>query len=227
MKFIIIGLGNFGSSIAEKLSSFGHEIIGVDKDMTKVEAYKEKVTHTVCIDCKNEHSVRNLPLKQTDVVIVCIGEDESANIMASAIMKKNNVKRLITRAVSPLHENVLEAMGIKEIIHPEEETADRWAKKITMKGIVDSFMLSNEYAVIEAIVPERYVGKTLQESGIRNNYEIIVLTTIKESFEKNLLGNLSKSIEVHGIASSSTVLEKDDLLVMYGKLDDINRFLKK
>src|SRR5690606_933068 len=118
MKYIILGLGNFGASLAEKLTEMGNEVIGVDTNMSKIEMLKDKITHVVSLDSTDLTAVSNLPLKETDVVIVAIGEDKGANILATALMKQLNVKRLISRAVSPLQKMVLEAMGIKEIIHP-------------------------------------------------------------------------------------------------------------
>ena len=47
MKYIIIGLGNFGASLAEKLTEMGNEVIGVDVSMSKVEAIKDRITHAV------------------------------------------------------------------------------------------------------------------------------------------------------------------------------------
>lgn len=154
MKYIIIGLGNFGASLAQKLTSLGHEVIGVDNQMSKVEALKEKITHTICLDTTDEQAVGHLPLKECDVVMVCIGEDEGANILTTALMKQSEVKRLISRAVSPLHQTILEAMQVDEIVHPEEETAERWAKKLNIKGVVDSFELTGEFSIIEADIPD-------------------------------------------------------------------------
>lgn len=227
MKFIIIGLGNFGSSLAQKLTQTGHEIIGVDKDLDKVEIYKEKITHTICLDCSDQHAANHLPLKDTDIVIVCIGEDEGANLMATALMKQNKVKRLISRAVTPLHETILEAMGITEIIHPEEETAERWTKRLIMTGIVDSFKLSGEYNIIEATVPKKYTGKTLSEIESIKRHQVLILTTIKLVEKDNLIGISRDVNRVQGVASSDTLLEEGDILVMYGKLKNIQQFLKK
>ncbi|MCF8332107.1 MAG: TrkA family potassium uptake protein [Bacteroidales bacterium] len=226
MKFVIIGLGNFGSSLAINLTQNGHEVIGVDSKMSKVDMFKEKISHTICLDSRDEQTASQLPMKDTDIVVVCIGEDEGANIMATALMKKLKAKRLISRAVSPLHQNVLEAMGIDEIIHPEEETADRWTQKLTMRGVVDSFVISSEYSIIEATVPETCVGKNLEEIGIRRNYEIIVMTTIKPELKENILGINRKTKRVQGVASSKTILEDGDIMVMYGKINDIKKFLK-
>lgn len=73
MKYLIVGLGNFGASLAEKLTSQGNEVIGIDTRMNKVDSLKEKVTHTICMDATDEFTVSGLPLKDTDVVVVAIG----------------------------------------------------------------------------------------------------------------------------------------------------------
>lgn len=226
MKHIIIGLGSFGASLASKLTSTGHEVIGVDKDMNKVDALKESITHTICLDATDAQAITHLPLNDTDVVIVCIGENEGANIMATAVIKQAGVKRLISRAISPLHETVLNAIGVDEIVHPEEETAERWAKKLNLEGILDSFELGGNYAIVEAKVPAKYIGKTIAEVGFRRNYNVVVLTTIKVTEETSILGSRKRVNQVQGVASPSTILMEDDILVMYGGKKDLESLLK-
>ncbi|MEZ4775224.1 MAG: TrkA family potassium uptake protein [Bacteroidia bacterium] len=226
MKYIILGLGNFGSTLAQLLTQMGHEVIGVDNNMGKVESLKEKITHTICLNSTDPLSVENLPLRDTDVVMVCIGENEGANLMTTALMKQYKPKRLISRAVSPLHQTILESMGITEIIHPEEETAIRWAKKLNIKGVVESFELCEDYNIVEVEVPERYVGKTLGEIDLRNKYDVLVMTTIKLDQEINMIGVSRKTQRVKGVASAKTVLEKGDLMVMYGHIRNIKKLLE-
>ena len=103
MKYIIFGLGNFGSSLGQKLTEQGNEVIGIDRSMEKVDDLKEKISHTICMDSTDQFTVSGLPLKDTDVVIVAIGEDQGANIMTTAVLKNLKVKRLISRAITPLH----------------------------------------------------------------------------------------------------------------------------
>ncbi|MEQ8908080.1 MAG: TrkA family potassium uptake protein [Vicingaceae bacterium] len=227
MKYIIFGLGNFGSSLGQKLTEQGNEVIGVDNNMDKVDALKEKITHTVCLDSTDQVIVSGLPLKDTDIVIVAIGEDQGANIMTTAVMKNLKVKRLISRAITPLHENVLEAIGVDEIVHPEEETAERWAKKLCMKGVVESFELSRQYSIVEIAVPKKYYGQTLQEVGFRRRHNLVVLTTIKKKEEKNLLGMNHDVNQVQGVASPKTVLEENDIMVIYGDNKDIRRLIEE
>ncbi|HNW77189.1 MAG TPA: TrkA family potassium uptake protein [Bacteroidales bacterium] len=229
MKFIIIGLGNFGSSLATKLTQMGHEVIAVDKQMEKIEAIKDKVTHAICLDCQRPSAVQSLPLKNTDVVLVCIGENEGANLLTTAMMKKMNVPRLISRAVSPLHETILEAMEVTEIVRPEEETAERWARKLTTAGVVDSFELTDQYSIMEVKTPARFSGKTIRDIGFNRNFNVIVLTIMKDVKEKNILGIFRKVTkhQIQGVATADTVLHEGDIMVLYGHNDDIRKLLRE
>lgn len=224
MKYIIVGLGNFGASLAEKLTLQGNEVIGIDSSMSKVDVYKEKISHTICMDATDEVAAAGLPLKDTDVVIVAIGEDQGANVMATALFKNFQVKRLISRAIDTLHEKVLQAIGVDEIVHPEEETAERWAKKLCLNNVVDSFELSDDYSIIEISIPNKFIGKTIREIELRAKYNLLALTTIKKTEVKSVVGKSVDRVLVQGVASSDTILDKDDILVVYGANIDLRKF---
>lgn len=225
MKYIIVGLGTFGASLAEKLTSLGNEVIGIDTKMEKVDSLKEKITHTICMDASDELTASGLPIKDTDVVIITIGENRGMNVMVTALFKNLNAKRIISRSVNNLHEKVLIALGIDEIVHPEEETAERWAKKLSMEGIVDSFEISSEYSIIEINIPHKYIGMTVEQVGFRANHNLSLLTTIKNKKTSSLLGSSKMVKKVQGVALPDLVLEKDDVLVLYGTNNDIKNFI--
>ncbi|QRX62624.1 TrkA family potassium uptake protein [Dysgonomonadaceae bacterium zrk40] len=227
MKFIIIGLGSFGASLAQKLTALGNEVIGIDISMSKVDAYKENISYTICMDATDEFTVSGLPLKETDVVLVAIGENQGANIMATALLKNLKVKRLISRAIDPLHEKVLQAIGVHEIVHPEEETAERWTKKLSLSNVVDSFELNDNYSIIEAKVPVDFIGKTIMEVGFRKDFNILVLTILREVEVKSLLGKTRTVTQVLGVAAANDLLESDDVLVLFGSKKDLQLFLKQ
>jgi trk system potassium uptake protein TrkA len=226
MKFIVIGLGNFGSSLAEKLTESGNEVIGVDSNFQRVESLKDKITFTVCMDATNPETVKTLPLKDTDIVIIAIGEDKGANIMSSAVMKNLHAKRLISRAIDATHENVLSAMGITEIANPEVETAERWAKKLSLTNLLDSFELTADFSIVELEVPNSFIGKTLDEIGFRRNYNLVVLTTIREERKESLIGVNRMVKQVQGVSSPDTRLQKGEVMVVYGHNTDIKKLLK-
>ena len=225
MNYLIIGLGNFGAALAVRLTQLGHEVIGVDSNMSKVETLKNDITHTICTNCTDIHSAKELPVKDADAVIVCIGEHEGNSIMATAIMKQLDAKRIIGRAVSETQETVLKAMGIEEIVHPEQDSAEKLAKNLTTEGLIDSFELSTEYSIVKTEVPERYDGKSLYETDIRSKYNITVLAMIQKSQKRNFLGMKHSTLEVKGIAKAETLLGKDEVMVIFGHVKDIDRFL--
>ena len=50
MKYIIIGLGNYGHVLAEEFSALGHEVIGADISESRVDSIKDKVATAFVID---------------------------------------------------------------------------------------------------------------------------------------------------------------------------------
>ncbi len=227
MKYIIIGLGNFGGSLAQKLTAQGNEVIGIDKNMSIVDAFKEKISHTICMDSTDEITVSGLPLEDTDIVVVSIGENQGANIMTTALLKSLDVKRVISRAINPLHEKVLQAIGVDEIVSPEEETAERWAKKLCLTNVVDSFEVNEDYSIIEAKVPSEYVGKTVREVDFKAKFKLIVLTIIKKVEVKNIFGKSKSEAQIQGVSITDNTLEPNDILVLYGSNKDLKSFLKQ
>lgn len=226
MKYIVIGLGSFGAPLAEKLTALGNEVIGVDSDMNKVDHLKERISHTICMDATDEFTCSGLPIQDTDVVIVAIGEDAGANLMATAIFKNLKAKRLMSRAINNLHEKVLQAIGVDEIVHPEEETAERWAKKLCLHHVKDSFEIGPDHSIIEARVPDEYVGKTIREIGLGKKFNLLILTTIKPVEVSGVLGRSRTEMQVQGVARSDRQLESGDIMVLYGANRNLQEFLK-
>lgn len=226
MKYIVLGLGHFGRSLAIHLTELGHEVIAADLNLNIVEQLKDKITHTVCLDSTDKEAVSSLPLKDAHAVIVAIGEDEGASLLTTALLKQLEVKRIIGRVVSDLQKVVMEAMAISEYIMPEEDAAERLAMRLDNIDIVDSFKVSDQYSIVETKVPSRYIGMTLKEANLTNIFKVIVLTTIKinEAAAKN---GIKPYKEASGIAHSETKLNEGDILVLFGEISNINRLIQK
>lgn len=218
-------MGNFGASLGIKLTEMGHEVIGVDKRQDKVEAIKDRMTFTISLDSTNPASVKNLPIEESDVVIVAIGEDEGSSILTTALIMQTKPRRLISRAISVLHHSVLEAMGVEEIIHPEEEAAYRLAKRLELKQIIDSFEISEKYSIYEITVPDDLVGKSIGESAFRQQYSMNIITIIRKKRRKNILGVTREVRDSIGVVTPETILEEGDLLVVFSKKEDLDQFL--
>lgn len=123
MKYIIIGLGNYGHMLAEELSVLGHEVIGADVSASRVDSIKEKIATAFVLDATDEQALAALPLSGVDVVIVAIGENFGASIRVVALLKQQKVAHIYARAIDNVHRSVLEAFGLERILTPEEDAA--------------------------------------------------------------------------------------------------------
>lgn len=227
MKIIVIGLGNFGSAVATKLSTLGHEVIGVDSQMQRVENVKDKITYAMMLDCTDIQALKTLPIHESDVVLVAIGEDFGASILTTAILKKMDVKRLVSRAISPIHRTILEAIGVIEILSPEEESAERFVKKIDMSNVLDFLDVSEDYAIVEAVIPSKYIGLSIRDIDVRKKYNVNIMTIKRDREKKGMMGKQYIQSEVIGVVTPDYIFEANDVVLIFGNMSDIKRWLHK
>lgn len=225
MKIIVIGLGNFGMSLAIHLSNTGNEVIVAEQKLEKIEQIKNKVAHAVRIDATNESAYQALPLNNADMAIIAIGSHNGAGILSTAILKKLTKAKIISRSASALEDTILEAMGVDEIIHPEQEYAERLTKKINLRGSIDNFEIDDEYLVSEVGIGKNLVGQTIQQSDFRKNYNLNIITVIRKQDHINLLGRSVEKREVEGLPRPDLVFREGDILAVFGKDTDIKKYL--
>lgn len=225
MKYIIVGMGNFGAFLATRLTDLGHEVVGVDSSSSRIELIQDKITHAIVLDATDLQAVKTLPMKDCDVVVIAIGEDVGASIMTTAIFKQMNAKRIIGRAINSVQETVIRAIGVDEIIHPEEETAMRLAKRLELKGVLDSLEISDDYNIVEVKLPKRYIGLSVKEANIRKEFGLNILSTIQMVEKANLFGIKTVKKHVSGVITPDYVFEEEDILLIFGTVKDIHRFL--
>lgn len=227
MKFIVLGLGNYGAALSSKLVILGHEVIGVDKKMELVEKVNHQINHAIAMDATSPDAIKGLPLRDVDAVINAIGEDEGVNIMTTALLVQNGVKRIICRVTSPLQQTVLEAMNIKEFVYPEGDSAERMAYKLDLKGVTDSFQISEKFKLIEIELPKRYEDKKISEIEFREKYTIQPVTVVRETENRNIFGSVRKTRVVQGVLSPDTILRKGDKLLLFGDVISLERFMEE
>lgn len=226
MKYIIIGLGNYGSELAEELTLLGNEVIAVDSDENKVEQVKDKVATSFILDASEEQSLSILPLRAVDVVVVAIGENFGASIKVVALLKRMGVKHIYARAVDEVHRTVLEAFDLDRILSPEKESARDLVQQLDLHIHVESFQVDDEYFVIKFDVPKSFVGFKLMDIDLEKEFNLKIISLIKG---KKTLNNLGISIlerKVSTLFEENYILEDKNKLVCYGKYKDFMAFWK-
>ena len=216
MKYIIVGLGNYGGMLAEELSALGNEVIGVDKDMHKVELLKDKIATSFTMDATEEESLVALPLAEVDVVIVAIGENLSASVRVIAMLKKNGVKRIMARAVDDVHKMILEAFGLERILTPEKDAARSLVRLLNLQLNVESFSITENYYIAKLSLPENFVGMQLRNLTFEKDFDLKIIALVRG---RKVINPIGVSILEHRVANEFTenlVLDNNDQLVCYG-----------
>ena len=131
MKYLVIGLGNFGSTLAQTLTDNGHEVIGVDIDSRNVELIKNRIAFAYILDSTNPLALRSLPLSDIDCTVVAIGQSMDHSLRTVATLKQLKVDNIYARALDSTHKSILEAMNVSRIFIPESYAAKLFADKFT------------------------------------------------------------------------------------------------
>lgn len=225
-KFIIVGLGVFGRSLAENLIQKGTEVIAVDKNMELIEEVRDLVTYAVCMDSTDEKSLESLGLKDVDVGIVCIGEDFEANLLTSVLLKHNGVKKVISRASDPLHIKILKAVGIDQIVTPGVEAAEKLAYGLIHKSLLDISYISETTAAAKISIPPCFAGKTLGKLNLRARFGINVVAIHRMVEVQGKEGSEEVEKVISNIPGADTVIESNDILVVIGETENLDKVMR-
>ncbi|NLJ76868.1 MAG: TrkA family potassium uptake protein [Peptococcaceae bacterium] len=174
-KYLVIGAGRFGSSVAKTLFELGHEVVVVDKDVARVQQMSELVTKAVQADATSEGGLNSLGMGEFDVAIVAIGGDIQASIMASILLIEAGARYIVANAQTEMHGKTLAKIGVNRIVFPQRDMGQKLAHSLSAFNIVDLVELSSGSNVVEVIAPAEMVGRTLEELKFRALYGINVI----------------------------------------------------
>jgi len=220
MNIVAIGLGNFGASLAKILTAMGHDVLGVDRNIDKVEFFKDKIANTICLDASDPHALRLLPVKDADVFVVCIGDDFGVSVMIAALLKKFGVKKVISRESSSIHLTVLNSIGITNTINPEYESANILAQKLELEGILNMFSITDTLKIIDMKVPESLINLKFAPGNFKKETHLKIVALKRD---QKIVYSSSQPQEDHEIVDFNFL--KDDIIVLRGEIRDIRNFV--
>jgi len=221
MKFIVIGLGYFGATLATRLTEQGHEVIGIDKRYERIDELKNQISNVMEMEATNENALKTLPLNDTDAVIVAIGEDIGSSILSLSILKKLGVKNIIGRIISPIHKNILNQIGIDNTIHPESQTAMLISLQLQIKNALKITEIDENNVIVEFKVPQKYITHTLGTANLDSRFKLKVVA-VKSQEKKGLLSR--DQIKTTLMPDDNYIFRENDIIVLAGELDDMKRF---
>lgn len=212
-RFIVVGLGKFGSSVAQALFEKGHEVIAVDIDETRVDKMGPDVTRAVVGDARDHDVLERMGAGDADAGIVSTGEDMSASILAVLGLQDLGIEEIHVKAISDPHVRIMEKLGTTGTVLPERESARNLATRIARGRDVRKYVhLGEEFSIQEMDVPESWQGKTLRDLDLHREFKISVIARHE---------TLSDVID--SPPDPDTKLKRTDTLLVAGRDDNLRR----
>ncbi len=213
MKVCVIGLGRFGYNVATTLNSRGIEVLAIDSNDLIIASIKDYVTQAVCMRVTDETALRSVGVEQMDLVIVATGENFAQSILITALLKQRlNVKKVITRSINEIHEEIVTLIGADETVIPEQEIGVTLAERLSSPFTEHFFHITPNFFIGQIEAPESFVGKSLDQLSLHKNYNVrCVARMANEDF-----------IPV----SSKYIIQEGDMLLFGGKEQDLRKIYK-
>ena len=208
--FGIIGLGRFGTALAISLAEVGKEVIVVDRSESKVKEVRQYTEYAFVSDDLSMETLREIGLQNCDVVIVCIGEKVDISILTTMRVVELGVPKVIAKAISEEQGAVLKKIGA-EVVYPERDMALRLGKRLVSRNFLDYVSLDNSVEIRQIRISDKTIGHSIEELGIRPKYNLNIIA---------IENDRTTNIEI----SPSYRLQPDDIMVVIGKVNNIDRF---
>jgi trk system potassium uptake protein len=217
----VIGMGRFGSSLADALAKEGMEVIAVDSDPGEISAIKDKVALAVSADATDLETLRSLGLAKVDTVVVAIGENFEACQLAMLAARDLDYPRVIARANDRVKATILKRLGADEVIMPEEQAALKLSQRLAKPTLIEAVEIGSEHSFVQVKAPRGVLGKTLMELQLRRAFGVNLVAIRRPAPGEE--GGPDKIT----IPGPDTTPEKEDILMLVGKNRDIDRFLRE
>ncbi|MBQ9266263.1 MAG: TrkA family potassium uptake protein [Bacilli bacterium] len=209
----IVGLGKFGMQLAEELVENGRKIVCIDKDEKKVKKALELTDYAFVSEDLSKETFEETGFKQCETIVICIGEHLDTAILATLNALSLGVKKVVAMSVTDETGQILEKLGA-EVVYPFKDSADHLAKKILTHNILDFISLNDEIEIAEIKVPKSFVGKSIIESNIRQNFGINIIA-------------LEVGDKINTKVDPKYIFNEGDAVVVIGDSKSVRKFEQK
>lgn len=214
--YAVVGVGRFGLAVAQTLLSLGKDVIAIDINPQRLKPLEDTSADVFVVDEISLESFEQAGLGGCRCVIIGVGKDIEASILAALNAKELGAERVICKVINPDHAKILRKIGV-EVIFPELDTGRRLAMRLSSNVTEDIFTLTKDFSIIQVKIPSYYNDKTVIDLDFRRKYGVNIIAIVRDG-------------RVDGQIGPQTMVKGGDYLVVAGKnsgLDDMQEEFDK
>jgi trk system potassium uptake protein len=203
---IVVGLGQFGMSVARTLAERGVEVLAVDIQEDRVRVAASFVAEAACFDATDTDALARTSPDRREVCVCAIGDEaKEASIICTALLRQMGAKRIIARSNDDIHARILKLVGAHQVVNPEQQFGERFASQILHESILGELPLGEDLLITEFQPPAAFVGHTLADLQLPRRFGITAVA----------IRRARRSVVV--LPNPQEPLEADDVLVVVAK----------
>ena len=211
--FLIIGMGTFGHHLCCELAKEHCEIMAVDVVAEAVEDVLGLVVSAKVGDCTNEEVLRSFGVADFDACFVCVSSDFKNSLQITSLLKELGARKIICKSNDDIHKKFLLRNGADQVIYPEKEAAVSLAVSESSDDIFDCIPMTADYSIYELRVPDRWIGKSIQELSIRSKFRLNILA-------------IKTDTSVQPMPGADHVFRADEHMMVMGLVEDVRRLIR-
>lgn len=212
--FLVIGMGSLGHHLCRELCKTGSEVMVADiKEETLGDVLNMVVSAKVC-DCTRPEVLESFGVDEFDACFVCVGDAFQNCLEITDLLKSLGAKKVYSAADRDIESKFLLKNGADAIIYPERDIARRIAGMESSSSIFDCINISEDYAIYEIDVLDKWVGKTIRDIDFRNRYNLNVIA-------------YKSGDEIYPMFRADYVFSHEEHILVLGHVEDVKKVTKE
>ena len=181
--YIICGYGRIGRVLCGYLLEKHLDVVVIERDRDRIPILDEDDVIYVIGEATDESNLRKAGIERAKGLVTALGTD-AENVFLLLTAKRLNPKLYtVARASQNVTKKTLAAAGANIVVSPYDIGARRMAHAILRPSVIDFLELAfadegTDINIEEIPVksPSKLIGETLQNSGIRQKFNLIIIT---------------------------------------------------
>ena len=208
MRVIVVGGGQVGRTLADRLEDRGENVVIIEKDEDMVEVARNE-GHTVHIgDGTDTDVLRSAGADNCRILVAATGDDDANLLVAQLAKSKFDIETILARANNPDNVEAFEDLGVRTISSAvaTAQAIDNAIERPALSNWMGEIGRSGDVQEIEVTSPE-LVGRTVREVGPDLPGGVLIALVARDGDTR--------------VPNAEFTLEEGDQITLIGNRDDV------